>query len=118
MAKEKRTVFYGIEEGGNQAPLVGFSKLKVKNTAGSVIENNGAWNSEAGIKTAEIQFCYFVTVEANTNEEAVKVVDALVSGNVNPISSSEIVGPRLAPNTNSKYGVVASTQLEEITPSP
>ncbi len=114
MAEEKWTVFYGLEEGGNQAPLTAFTKLKVKKvTTGAVLEKNKAWNSEAGWKTAEVQNAYLVTVVAESAEEACKVVDALVSGNADPISGSVLEGPKLSGNQNGVYAACLSANLEE-----
>jgi hypothetical protein len=114
MAELKWTVFYGLEEAGNQAPLTGFSKLKVKKvTTGAVMEKNLAWNSEAGWKTAEVQNAYLVTVVAESAEEACKVVNAIVSGNVDPVTGSEIQGPKLDSNVNGKFAACLSSNLEE-----
>src|SRR5229473_7267193 len=78
--EEKWTVLFKIEEAGNQTPLIGFSKVKVKKASdGSTLEKNKAWNSEAGIINAEVQEAYFVTIVAEGEEEAVKVVDAIVN---------------------------------------
>ncbi len=120
MAEEKRTVFFNIQEGGNQAALVGFTKVKVKNTAGAVIEANKAApdSTATPLKSPQIQQCYMVTVEANTGEEAAKLVDLLVSGAVDPISGSVIEGPKLGGSLNGKYAVCVSTNLEEVQVMP
>src|SRR2546425_5124878 len=110
--EEKWTVFYGIKEAGNQAPLLPFTKVKVKNTAGAVLEKNKAWNAEAGTANAEIQQCYFVTVVAESAEEAVKVVDALLRGNASLAAGSVTALPRLAGNTNGKFAAALAANVE------
>lgn len=125
MAELKWTVFYKVEDAGNQAPIpTAFSKLKVKKTSdGSVLEKNKGWNSEPGkIPTNEPQRANFVTVIAESAEEACKVVEAWVEGNVtfDPAKPTEpiITGPKLSGNVNGKYFAALSSNLEEVAVMP
>lgn len=78
MAKEAWTVMFNIRDVGGMEPfIVKEKKLKVMTAAGATKEKNGTYQLNApaaNIKTAEVQECYFVTLEAESAEEAVLAV--------------------------------------------
>ena len=81
---EEITVFFGQRDAGNMKPLVGWKEKELKvvtPVTGVTKEKNlPAPIREGGVfKTAEVQQCYFVTVQAESIEEAVLVVDRFLS---------------------------------------
>ncbi len=126
MAIEKWTVFYGQRDGGNQRPVTGWleKELKVqKLNSGTALEKNKPAPLAAFGKfaTAEVQECYFVTVEAESAEEACLVVDKFLSQNLpaTPGALGETAGaggPSLKPFVNQAGKAVAclSSNLTEV----
>jgi len=124
MAKEKWTVFYGQRDGGNQKPVTGWKEKELKVAkigAGTALEKNEpAPVAEFGkFATAEIQECYFVTVVAESAEEACLVVDKFLSQGFQSATQGETVGgvgPSIKPFVNSAGKAVAclSSNLSEV----
>ncbi len=123
---ENFTVFFGQKDAGGFRPLVGWKEkeLKVaKISDGSVLEKNfPAALAEPGVfATAEVQQCYFVTVKAETEEEACLVVDRVLSQNLTVFGTGTTTetfgggGPSIKPFVNSGGKAVAakSSSLKE-----
>lgn len=87
MAIEKWTVLFDVRDAGNERPVTGWKEkeLKVQKigaTNTTLEKNKPALLAEAGkFATCEIQKCKFVTVEAESAEEACLVVDRFLSQN-------------------------------------
>ncbi len=127
MAEEKWTVFFGQRDAGNIRPLVGWKagELRVaKIGAGTELKKNKpAVLAESGVfKTAEVQQCYFVTVEAESAEEACLVVDRVLSQGLSVFGTGTTTetfgggGPSIKPFVNDAGKAVAalSANLEEV----
>ncbi len=128
MAKEEWTVFYGQRDGGNQKPITGWKEkdLKVaKIGAGTVLEKNEpAPNRESvqSVKTCTPQQAFFVTVIAESAEEACLVVDRFLSqGLANTQGKTGLEnfgggGPSIKPFVNSlgKAFAAKTSNIEEV----
>ena len=119
MAEETFVVFWGQRDAGNLKPLVGWKskELKVaKIGAGTVLEKNAAAPlAEAGkFLTSEVQECKFVTVIAESAEEACLVVDRVLSQglpNSTALATLETFGgggPSVKPFVNSGGKAIAA----------
>ncbi len=78
------TVFFGQRDAGNIRPVVGWKEKELKvgriSDAAALEKNEPTALRESGtFKTAEVQQCYFVTVKAESSEEASLVVDRFLS---------------------------------------
>ncbi len=127
MPKEAFTVFYGQRDGGNQKPVVGWveKELKVSKVgAGTALEKNAPapWTEPGKFITPEVQQCFFVSVEAESEEEACLVVDRFLSqGLANTQGKTGLEnfgggGPSIKPFVNSGGKAVAckSSSLKEV----
>lgn len=127
MAKEEWTVFYGQRDGGNQKPVTGWKEKELKVAkigAGTALEKNEpAPNREsaASIKTATPQQAYFVTVIAESAEEACLVVDRFLSQGLpqQEKATEELAGgggPSIKPfvNSSGKAFAALSSNLTEV----
>lgn len=77
MAKEAWTVLFDVKKAGSMEPaLWAEKKLKVQNGALETKEKNAglATATPGAIKTVDVQECKFVTIEAESAEEAVLAV--------------------------------------------
>ncbi len=127
MAKEEWVVFYGQKDGGNQKPITGWKEkdLKVaKIGAGTALEKNEpAPNREstASVKTCSPQQAFFVTVIAESAEEACLVVDRFLSQGLpqQEKATEELPGgggPSIKPfvNSSGKAFAAKASSLEEV----
>lgn len=126
MAKEKWTVFYNQREAGGQRPLTGWKEKELKVAkigAGTALEKNEPAPVEPFGKfaTAEVQECKFVTVIAESAEEACLVVDKFFSQNppATPGALGETAGaggPSIKPfvNANGKAMACLSSNFTEV----
>ena len=122
MAIEKWTVFYGTRDGGNQKPVTGWKEkemivLKLNST--TKLEKNKPYvlNEFGKFATAEIQECYFVTVEAESAEEACLVVDKFLSQGFTKTTGEEFTGgPSVKPfvNQNGKAMACLTSNVTEV----
>lgn len=127
MAKEKWTVFYGQKSAGNQKPVAGWKEkeLKVEKIgSATALEKNEPWVlAEPGtVASAKVQECYFVTVVAESAEEACLVVDRFLSqGLANSTAAATMEaagagGPSIKPFVNSSGKALAclSSNITEV----
>jgi hypothetical protein len=124
LAKEQWTVFYGQRDGGNQKSVTGWKEKELKVAkigAGTALEKNEPAPVAASGKfvTAEVQQCYFVTVIAESAEEACLVVDKFLSQGFQSAAQGETaggVGPSLKPfvNQNGKAMAALSSNITEV----
>jgi hypothetical protein len=121
MAKENWTVFYGQQRAGSQKPVTGWAEKAMKVAkigSGSTLEKNEpAIMAEPGkVVTAVPQECYFVSVVAESAEEACLVVDKFLSqGGANATAGGggpSIKGP--AVNSGGKAFAALSSNLTEV----
>ena len=125
MAIEKWTVFYGQRDAGNQKPVTGWKEkemIVLKNASTTKLEKNKPWNVEqpGTFASAEIGECKFVTVQAESAEEAILVVDKfLAQGFLSAALAEEFTkGPQIKGNqTNAcNKGLAALTSnITEVT---
>jgi hypothetical protein len=116
MAKEKWTVLYGIRDGGNQKPVTGWKEKEFKVqklSSATALEKNEPWQQEAPGKfaSAEIQQCYFVTVVAESAEEACLVVERFLNQGFSSKAQGEEQGgggPSIKAFTNSNGKAMAA----------
>ncbi len=127
MAKTEWTVFFGQRDAGNQKPVTGWKEkeLKVAGLTGSTLEKNTpAPNREsaASIATCSIQQAFFVTVEAESGEEACLVVDRVLSQGLNNFGTGTLTetagggGPSIKPfvDSSGKAFTAKTSNIEEI----
>ncbi len=119
-------MFYGQQDAGNQRPVTGWTagELRVEkiNSGTELKKNKPAPFAEAGkFATCEIQKCYFVTVIAESAEEACLVVDKFLSQNppATPGALGETpggTGPSIKPfiNANGKAMAALSSNITEV----
>jgi hypothetical protein len=121
VAKETWTVFYGQQRAGTQKPVNGWTEknMKVaKISNGSTLEKNEpAVSAEPGKAITCIpQECYFVSVIAESAEEACLVVDKFLSqGGANATAGGggpSIKGPFV--NSGGKAFAALSSNLTEV----
>ena len=126
MAITEWTVFYGVRDAGNQRPVRGWKEKELKVAklgAGTALEKNEpAPVAEFGkFATAEVQEAYFVTVVAESAEEACLVVDRFLSQGLPvqekaTLESAGAGGPSIKPFVNQTGKAVAclSSNLTEV----
>jgi hypothetical protein len=124
MAKTEWTVFYGQQDAGNQKPVTGWKEKEFKveklKSATALEKNEPAPLAAFGkFATAEVQHCYFVTVIAESAEEACLVVDRFLSqGFVSAAQGEEQggAGPSIKPFINACGKAVAAktSNIEEV----
>ena len=128
MAELKWTVFYGVRDGGNQRPVNGWKKGEIKvlkKESTTELKKNEPWVLEpsgSAFKTCEPQECKFVTVVAESAEEASLVVDKFLGGVGYPFNKTTgeeigVKGPAIKGNTvndGGKWVAALSSNLEEV----
>ncbi len=126
MAITEWTVFFGQRDAGNLKPVVGWTEkqLKVAGLTGSTLEKNKPCILREGgsVKTSEVQQAFFVTVEAESAEEACLVVDRFLSQGLGPFGTGTLTetagggGPSIKPfvNGSGKAFAAKSSNIEEV----
>lgn len=119
MAITEWTVFYNVRDGGNQKPAIWKEKELV---TGKGLEKNNSLKSvpsttSGTLVTNEVNECYFVTVEAESGQEALEAVTTYYTrGITNPEKNAPAVPVQGMGGgfTNNKGLAVKTSNLEEL----